>query len=1198
MNLGQLGPSPVGVSGWIGPPGVNPLDTTTPGFQGTFYAYEIRAAGQSRQRYGPDTNGNVQYRLTKKGHTIILSGIEVPFNVAEPSSWRGQVKTVVVQYGINETILAASKTAGKTDADAILDAVYSETFSVMVESFDKSRDELGKTPGYVKIDITCRCSSDPTYSAAWGTLQSGGDITKQDQRQYEGTSLTLDLNGLASSGQITVDLYGSPIGPLSDLQSRLQQLMATVAIPSGYKRRPGTITQDSPDGGTFVIPVGLTDTADDILNPRNTANIDPNHLGSTATAAQFNSAPSTPSGDVFVLRSTSQEKLNDGKTLHTSTFGLRSTAEDITRPGSRNNTDPYDLTSTGVQTQVYDPSGSVPNPTVPSGLQTVSTTFTTDNANRSIVIREFAKDSSKQKAEQAESYTFTDPSNLTSRQRVSAYDGTPSLSAGFVSRGTTVKNLTHDHTLTTTDGGLRSTKADEEMPGTEINTDPNSLTSSAVQTIVYADGNEPDDATIALPTDTEIIDSIVQQLNNGEYKKVFRYGIRNAKHEIEWLQSRRQIDTGNLDVFCVVVEVTSSATPDPSGDNPDSTNLSYHHSESHRISATQYVHLHEFRTFTPTEAVEEEGNLTVDDPISFMVGDNHARQVTSSSTPPSTPVIASRVCVRRTTRRIGKVKYQHDWFYDLRSNADRLEAEKTRTIVDLSGLESEAVTADVYTGSAPSDPTLSDFVLISHADLTTQSPDYTLRVYQWGLLTNAQKITMPRTFIKTDATNLASEAQQSQVYTTLSGAPATTITPPTDTEVVETIIQELNQTKSEQLTKWGMRNPQHEIEWLRSPRQVETGNLDIFAVVAKVTSSATPDASGLNPDTTNLSLHHSETRKFTATQYVHVHEFRPLTAIEAIEAEGQITVSDPVASLVGDDHYRQVTTSSTPPSTPVIASRFCVKLTTRRVGKALWQHDWFYDLQSNATKIEFAETVGRADPLEGYKHRTASVVAWTDTAEALAESVNTSQTSPTYNGVEGRRLSPTKALQVIETTQEDKKVHSVNSTVELVSLRGVPSGGFGNPDATVRFKAPGQFVGGPGGFTSGEVQPTFRYRALGSFALRRRFYTSDPSGMFFPDLIGKVCSGSFLGRADHSVMYAGPADVFTYSISGRHLAIVDFLFKTDSLLFFNDGDLPIGRVFVYGDGLIQGTGNVIATTFDPFAFIRWPGEANFSVFMA
>lgn len=229
----------------------------------------------------------------------------------------------------------------------------------------------------------------------------------------------------------------------------------------------------------------------------------------------------------------------------------------------------------------------------------------------------------------------------------------------------------------------------------------------------------------------------------------FVWSVRDTLQDIEFLQSVKRTEATFLDNRNIVVKVTNSSTPPTaSGINPDSTNLDIVWQDSHQVTNLGYwVHVSYFAKFNPSDEMIESFKEVTFDPVGFMVANDKRLTINQSATPISAPSVTdsagtSMVCVRRLIKRIGKTQYGHYFWYDYKSTVLQMTDARKHTHIDVSGISNSAATAEVWLvpGGAPSAPTLSGFVLTDYVDFETPNALYRIRVYTWGLLTNANKI--------------------------------------------------------------------------------------------------------------------------------------------------------------------------------------------------------------------------------------------------------------------------------------------------------------------------------------------------------------------------------------------------------------------------------------------------------------------------
>jgi hypothetical protein len=275
---------------------------------------------------------------------------------------------------------------------------------------------------------------------------------------------------------------------------------------------------------------------------------------------------------------------------------------------------------------------------------------------------------------------------------------------------------------------------------TVTETDLSGLRSRAGTAAVWlVSGGAPGDPTLAgytlrTKTDNEVLNPLYRL-------RAYTWGLRSTQDDIEMPETRMTTESGQIERDEVVVKVQTSSTPDATGLNPDVTNLSLYDIIGHpETNTNKWVFTFRYRPLTPTERMQEDTAEVVDDPVTSLDG-KEIRCIKDASAVTAAPAVGGKVCVRRMTRRVGKVQYKHTFWFDFRSVGDQLEAKQTRTKTDLSTLTSTAQTADVWAvGSPPADPTLAGYVLVEKEDVETENPAYRLRIYTWGLVSTKQKI--------------------------------------------------------------------------------------------------------------------------------------------------------------------------------------------------------------------------------------------------------------------------------------------------------------------------------------------------------------------------------------------------------------------------------------------------------------------------
>jgi hypothetical protein len=356
-------------------------------FEARLYGWKPRLTGATRPRRGRGGGLFRSVRWLFSAGTIAASGKVRLDGWPSPDQWKGQTGTITVTLD-----------AGKTIA-----------YPVMVTGHGFDFDE--KTEDTPSISLSFEVTGAPTYSGWPGTQPAATDPTKADQEQYEGTSKTIDPQGLVSGAVRVIDVWGTLADTDTAETSKLTTAItaAAAAVPfTGLKVRNAALARDAIDGGTITITFGLTDTGEDVTNPQTRTTTDAQNIASEATSAAINATPATPTGDSFVKRTSTTQELNDAKTLNLDSYGLRDTAEDITMPGTVTGNDPQDLEDNCTIT-LTNGSGTPPaDPAAPQG-QLVLRTSEQVNREKWKHTYTYANTNSQQKVEFPATISATTP---------------------------------------------------------------------------------------------------------------------------------------------------------------------------------------------------------------------------------------------------------------------------------------------------------------------------------------------------------------------------------------------------------------------------------------------------------------------------------------------------------------------------------------------------------------------------------------------------------------------------------------------------------------------------------------------------------------------------------------------------------------------------------------------------------------------
>jgi hypothetical protein len=679
----------------------------------------------------------------------------------------------------------------------------------------------------------------PVFSGWSGTQPTSTAPTASDMQLWEGTVFAKDPQGLTSNSQITVDWWDTAVGDSNAAEvAKLDAKINTFLAPfTGMKLRTASFTRDSTDGGTIVFACGLTDTRDDVLNPINKTRVDDLHLESDASTAEINGTPPRPTGDAFIFQTLTSTKLNDAKTLFEASWGLLTTREKIEFPGTTATIDVSDLSSVGQQT-IVNPPGQTLTPTVPPGLQIVDSKVVRINQQESAYVWDFGKDTSKQKVEQDNSFTLNDALNIASRAQIARLDNpNPQLPAGFVDRGVTVKQITHDHALYTREGGLRSTIADITYPGTGNGDDPNHLEDVAKITVTT-----PTSATPAVPNAPlgEFVKHEWEQVNDLTHRHTFHYANTDSAHQKTFEDAAIDDDSSDLGDEDTQKVLADNSTA-PTTPTPRIADLQLVRRYAVRLTSVpqKWLHVFKFGRNTNQDKIELDGTRTNQDPDDFGETAEITR-VTTSVNPPATPAAPVGQLIETETHPITQAsgsytgRWKHTFKYGPTTKKQEIEF-SGETAADPRFLnDTDAVPIVSLSSAPPAVPTPSVPGLKFRRRRSTRvqgTPEKWKHVFEFARTDSVDDVVNPQTFTDTDVSGLKSSARRLAVFQP-DGTGPTAPTVPGFVRLNSGNVKPLNDAWSVIIWDYGLSTTQQEQEFAESEASDDPRLLDQQAEVA------------------------------------------------------------------------------------------------------------------------------------------------------------------------------------------------------------------------------------------------------------------------------------------------------------------------------------------------------------------------------
>jgi hypothetical protein len=655
------------VSGLIDLPGLGAK------FEGKPYRYALSKGVTNKPRRGRGTISNyAAVRPLAAGGTLAVHLAPRLDGWPEPVRFYRQAGTVTLTYD-----------TGKT-----------QTLPVRVDGVAESHDQ-SKQDG-TSLTLNCTVVGDATYAGFPGTQGGDDEPTKADQVQWEGSSKTLDPQGLASGAQVLIDVWGDLEDTDAAEAQRLADAVAAFVAPmAGQKVRSATFARDSDDGGTIVVTTGLTDTVEDVVNPRTAATTDPHGLASAATIAAINTMPDTPAG--LVDRGVTVQELNDARLLYVKQAGVRSTADDVEMPATSTWLDPLGLDSAGQRRTVYTTAAGAPaDPAPPAGTQIVAAR--TEQLDRLHSFKEWRFDvlNSVQRRTFPRISTTDDGANLEDEAvRAEVWDTAGTAPATPTDApGSNVKLITFTDTpVSPTQNmrvwlyGPRSPRDKIVLPNYETRADPENVEGTAIR--AGLDGETIADPVGYVLRRTRTI-PVTVELGVNRTLTVKEYGLRTTAEDVSMPGTWTEVDPLGLESRGKITQVYDTALG------------------------------------TPADPAAPAG----------------LQQVTS------------------TTREINQVVSEAVWTYDVNNSAQKIEFRETRETIDPHGIDSRKVLGVVFpTATPPAVPTPPvGLKAVDYYDVPL-TPDQSVRVYRFGRRDSVDDAVLPRTWTYADPSDLESRGQ-------------------------------------------------------------------------------------------------------------------------------------------------------------------------------------------------------------------------------------------------------------------------------------------------------------------------------------------------------------------------------------------------------------------------------------------------------
>lgn len=806
-----------------------------------------------------------------------------------------------------------------------------------------------------------------------------------------------------------------------------------------------------------------------------------------------------------------------------------------------------------------------------------------------------------------------------------------------------------------------TTSADDlifEHAKTEI--DPQNIKSSKINGVIFTTGGTPTDSNA--PTDLKLVNKIdLPQTDAGasnQSLRLFFYGKLDSLDEIKVPKQKTTVDANHIeDDGMRTKEWLTSASPPAAPDDPPTNNvkiIAYTDTEIYPIiGSTPGLNL---RTFlygakdSRDEAILPNFETTTDQ-STLPLESTAIRAYLDGDSIPGTPsgLVLVNAKARPLTLSLGINRTLTILIYGLATAQQKKETEQLKTGIDANHINDDAVRAKLWLAagsppSAPDFPPTNNVKVINFHDIgVPENPLLLLRVWVYGPKDSKDDRILEKYSTTTDASTLPLTSRAFRSYldgdaldSTILDANGKTLVAVNTVLVPVTIGLGVNRTLY--VREFGFATSQQAKETEQLKTDVDGGSIvplylndsDVRTKLWDTTGSppSGPDNAPSNnvkllaqtdvgvPENPKLNLRvwvygaqNSADKLALGTPWLR-HRYGNETDVSnlectAIRAALVVAASNADPGSIANPNPSTVTDAN---GNVLVATKTYVN--PQSLGLPL--HDVSlviteYALLTPKRDREFRETTAIANRLDIYRNRTASIVPWTDTEAALVASLlGTNKADPTFLQATAQLLTPHLAIQIIESTGEDKKQHSQEVDSKEWPFRGKPQAGwnvptaFGNPNAYVFVILNGAVSGG-GGLLSGYIQQTLWRRNTGSFKIRRLIPASSPADPFLHQR-GTVNDAPFRGYPAHTVMYRGMEIEWNENVGGTEILFGDLCYDTDDLMFMNDGLLPEERSKVFVANTL--TPLPSSNYYDPNIFnsvsgvfsLVWPAVSNFSLF--
>jgi hypothetical protein len=292
---------------------------------------------------------------------------------------------------------------------------------------------------------------------------------------------------------------------------------------------------------------------------------------------------------------------------------------------------------------------------------------------------------------------------------------------------------------------LQDSKDQQETPQNIQLTDPNALTSYRQLALVYSTGFPP--ATPAAPSGQKLIDYTDRKLNDQYYIRIYRWGLKDSKDDVELPRETTTTDAQNLQDIVTIAQVWSGTPPaDPSaplGSDGNALKLINKKDESLTAPDTsgKLVRVWTYGRNDSKDDIERSirhGSFSEYDP-NTLDGSARITRVALTASPPSTPSppISGVKYAQTITRPLTDQYSIYMFEYAPLDSKDKLQL--TETMTDGAAVALDTVAQIPLVDGSPSAPSGLKLIRTQYRDLPNS---HILTTGIFGLKDSNDKITM------------------------------------------------------------------------------------------------------------------------------------------------------------------------------------------------------------------------------------------------------------------------------------------------------------------------------------------------------------------------------------------------------------------------------------------------------------------------